>query len=233
VRLPSQVDLPFADAYEIEALNRTGVLAASPWITPAPAGLGEVERQAHDGAQVFRLECQSCHSVDSYLAVRPLVQGRSVDAIDATIRRLAAPVDASGQPAAWKDPGLRLATWRDRHMPPFAGTEAERRALAVHLALVGGATPESLARPLAAEGAAGPTFFEANCSMCHGADSEWPMTKEGRRSADEFYELLGRLPEVNEMMPPFPGNDAERRAVAEHLATLTASNPAPKAEGSR
>jgi mono/diheme cytochrome c family protein len=233
VRLPSQVDLPFADAYEIEALNRTGVLAASPWITPAPAGLGEVERQAHDGAQVFRLECQSCHSVDSYLAVRPLVQGRSVDAIDATIRRLAAPVDASGQPAAWKDPGLRLATWRDRHMPPFAGTEAERRALAVHLALVGGATPESLARPLAAEGAAGPTFFEANCSMCHGADGEWPMTKEGRRSADEFYELLGRLPEVNEMMPPFPGNDAERRAVAEHLATLTASNPAPKAEGSR
>jgi hypothetical protein len=74
---------------------------------------------------------------------------------------------------------------------------------------------------------------EGEFERFHGADGEWPMTKEGRRSADEFYELLGRLPEVNEMMPPFPGNDAERRAVAEHLATLTASNPAPKAEGSR
>jgi mono/diheme cytochrome c family protein len=118
-------------------------------------------------------------------------------------------------------------------MPPFAGTDAERHALAVHLALLGGATPESLA--LAPSGAAevGPAFFEANCSMCHGADGEWPMAKEGRRGVDEFYDLLGRLPAVNEMMPPFPGNDAERRAVAEHLAALTASNPAAKAEATR
>jgi mono/diheme cytochrome c family protein len=233
VRVPSQVRVPFADAYDIEALNRTGVLAASPWITPAPAGLGDVERQAHDGAQVFRLECQSCHSVDGYLGIRPLVLGRSVEAIDATVRRLAVPVDAAGQPTSWKDPGMRLATWRDRHMAPFAGTDAERHALAVHLALVGGASPESLAPAPAGAGEVGPAFFEANCSMCHGADGEWPMAKRPRRSADEFYEILGRLPEVNEMMPPFSGNEGERRAVAQHLAALTASNPAPPVEGAR
>jgi mono/diheme cytochrome c family protein len=230
VRLPSQVPLPAADPYDIEALNRTGVLAASPWVTPASPGLGEIERQAHDGAQVFRLECSSCHSTDGYLAIRPLVRGRGVDAIDATIRRLAAPVDAAGQPAAWGSAGVRLATWRDRHMPPFAGTDAERHALAVHLALVGGATPESLARARPADGDAGQAFFEANCTMCHGADSEFPMAKVGRRTVDEFYGLLGRLPEINEMMPPFPGTDAERRAVAAHLAALTASNPPAKAE---
>jgi mono/diheme cytochrome c family protein len=116
-------------------------------------------------------------------------------------------------------------------MPPFAGTDAERHALAVHLALAGGATPESLAKAPPAAGAAGPAFFEANCSMCHGADGEFPLARAPRRTADEFYDLLGRLPDVNEMMPPFPGTDAERRAVADHLAVLTASNPPAKAEG--
>jgi hypothetical protein len=32
--------------------------------------------------------------------------------------------------------------------------------------------------------------------------------------------MLGRLQAVNEMMPPFEGTEAERRAVADYLATL-------------
>jgi len=105
-------------------------------------------------------------------------------------------------------------------MPPFVGTADERRALAVYLALLGGAHPQSLATEPGVAGADGATFFETNCSMCHGPDGEWPMTARSPRTAGEFYDLLGRLPEVNEMMPPFDGSDAERRAVASHLSAI-------------
>jgi len=40
------------------------------------------------------------------------------------------------------------------------------------------------------------------------------------KSADEIQALLGRLPELNEVMPPFEGTDEEKRALAEYLAAL-------------
>jgi mono/diheme cytochrome c family protein len=223
------------DAFDVDALNRTGVLQAAMWTRPAPGGLEPVARASHDGHEMFRLSCASCHSVDGYNALRPLVAGRTVEAIDGVLRRLASPVDAQGQPAPWNAPGVRLTTWRGRHMPPFVGSDEERHALAVHLALLGGADPATVARPAGDSRDAGAAFFEANCAMCHGPDGEWPLAKRAARTAAEFEALLGRLPEVNEMMPPFPGNDEERRAVAEHLAALTSgrATPSPAAESPR
>jgi hypothetical protein len=46
-----------------------------------------------------------------------------------------------------------------------------------------------------------------------------PFDHKGR-AADAFYEMIGRLPAINDMMPAFEGTDAERRALAEHLASL-------------
>jgi mono/diheme cytochrome c family protein len=228
VRLPAPASVPVppgaADAYDVNALNRTGVLSASRWIRPAPAGLDPVARADHEGREVFRLACASCHSVDGYNAVRPLVAGRSVDAIDGMLRRLALPVDAAGRPSTWDAVGVRLATWRGRHMPPLASTDGERRALATHLALLGGANAASLVPASGAADDVGAAYFETNCSMCHGPDGEWPMAKRPARSAAEFEALLRRLPEINEVMPPFEGSDADRRAVADHLAALTAGN---------
>jgi hypothetical protein len=54
--------------------------------------------------------------------------------------------------------------------------------------------------------------------MCHGPDT-LPLYAKGR-TAEVFYELLGRLSSVNDAMPPFEGTDAERRTLAEHLTTL-------------
>jgi mono/diheme cytochrome c family protein len=105
-------------------------------------------------------------------------------------------------------------------MPPFAGTVDERRALAVHLALLGGATPQGIAAAAAADDL-GRQFFEDNCAMCHGADAQFPFRGRQTRSAEEFAEMLGRLPEINEMMPPFGGTPEQRLAVAAHLAELT------------
>ncbi len=41
------------------------------------------------------------------------------------------------------------------------------------------------------------------------------------RDAATLYEMIGRLDEVSRVMPPFEGSDAERRALADYLETLT------------
>jgi mono/diheme cytochrome c family protein len=188
------------DAYSLETLNRTGVLQAAAW-TRLPHDLASHPQPAQEiarGGEVFRLECSSCHSVDGYLAIRPLVSGAAPEALHGMLGR--------------------LDTWRGRRMPPFVGTADERRAVAVYLASLGGATPDALTG-FGAEAELGPKLFGENCAMCHGTDADFPFDAQGRR-ADVFYEMLGRLPAVNEAMPPFEGSEAERRALAEHLATL-------------
>jgi len=229
VRLPAPVDAPLpppevvavtgADRFTLDALNKEGVLAASVWASPAPDG-DEMGRLASEGREVFTLQCSICHTRRSYLGIAPLVAGLSPGAIEQVVERLARPVGPDGEPVAWNDPAMRLETWRGRQMPPFAGTEAERTALAYYLALEGGASPESLAASSGAE-----QYFNDNCAVCHGPGADFPIPTFGR-PADELYQLLGDLPSVNEMMPPFEGTDPERRALAEFL-----SAHAPRAPG--
>ena len=216
------------DAFTVDALNAGGLLKASAW-TRLPdvddATVDEVTYATAEGREVFKILCSSCHTVDGHLGVRPLVQGRGVDALTGMLGRLADPVDAAGVPTSWSNPAVQLTTWRGRRMPPFVGTDHEKRALAVYLAHLGGAGAEALASALSGGAGVddlGRRFFEENCSMCHGDGGGWPFVGRPPRSADEFYEMLGKLPELNEMMPAFPGSDTERRAVAAHLAALTA-----------
>lgn len=112
-------------------------------------------------------------------------------------------------------------------MPPVVGTADERHALAVHLAMVGGLGADQV-RAEAVAGDLGSHVFDAGCAMCHGEDGEWPMSKRAARSAAGFYDQIGRLPELNDLMPPFDGTDEERRALAGHLAALTAPNALPE-----
>ncbi len=49
------------------------------------------------------------------------------------------------------------------------------------------------------------------------------------RTAAQLYEMLGRLPQVNEAMPAFEGSEELRKALADYLAAL----PAPKKGGAR
>ncbi len=121
-------------------------------------------------------------------------------------------------------PGVRVATWLGRRMPPFAGTGAEKRALAVHLARLGGDERAGLEATAAA--GAGADAFEQHCSACHGPESPWPVADRLRgRSAADFYEMIGRLPQVREEMPPFSGTEDERRALAQYLGGLAATAP--------
>jgi mono/diheme cytochrome c family protein len=212
-----------ADAFTVDALNTNGVLNVSSWVRPTPPDLlaphEYPQRAAHQGRELFRVLCSACHTTDGYLAMRPLVRGKSAAALDGVLTRLAVPIDPAGNGTPWNNPDLRLRTWRGRRMPPFVGTVEERQMLAAYLALLGGAAPADvvLGRPTSAE--LGKAVFESRCAACHGPDGVAPFDHKGRAAA-VFYELIGRLPQVNEMMPAFEGTDEERRAVAAHLATL-------------
>lgn len=197
VRLPPPPGSPAAreargeDRLRLDHLRQAGVLASAHFVRPVKA-----EREA--GQEVFRLLCSQCHTVDGYLAVRPLVTGRSSNTIEGTL--------------------ARLDTWRHRRMPPFAGTAAERRALAVYLASLGGGRIDPLTPKVS-----GSAVFDASCAMCHGPDGEWPIApRVAGKSETELYDTIGRLPTMNEMMPPFEGTDEERRALAQYLAAARA-----------
>ncbi len=238
IRLPPPPGVPKppagfpADRYTVDALDASGVLAASPWVR-LPAGYtpGALTAEAMDpkrltemeiaaGREVFHLQCFICHSQRRYNRIDRLVKGKSSSTIEGILARLARPVNRAGETTGWDDPQLELKTWRNRMMAPFVGTPAEARALSVYLASVGGGAIEAASRP--APGArSGEKLFEDNCAMCHAPGSDFPMAGYTKgRSTDEFYALLGNLPELNEMMPPFEGTDEERRALAQYLADL-------------
>jgi mono/diheme cytochrome c family protein len=212
-----------ADAYTVDALNTSGVLKTSPWLRPVPSDLlaphEYPERAAHQGRELFRVLCAACHTTDGYLALRPLVRGKSAAALDGVLTKLAVPVDRAGNATRWDDPDLHLRSWRGRRMPPFVGTIEERQLLAAYLALLGGADPADVVPATPASGGLGKAVFESQCAMCHGPDGVAPFDHKGRAQA-VFYEMIGRLPQVNEMMPAFEGTNEERQAVAAHLATL-------------
>ena len=216
-----------ADRFTLDAVNASGVLKASAWVRPVPDHLlapGDYAGRAeHQGRELFRALCASCHTVDGYLAIRPLVRGKSIEALDGLLARLASPVDASGQAADWTALPMHVRTWRNRRMPPFAGTGEERRLLAGYLALVGGAAPATIAAP-APSADMGKAYYDTNCAACHGPDGLAPFDSKGRTPA-EFYEMIGRLPAINEMMPAFEGTDDERKALAGHLAALPGKAP--------
>lgn len=244
VRVPISADgTTVEDPFTVDALGARGVLSTARFARiparyrPGSPDFDDLEPVARAtimgeaGGEVFRLECAACHTVSGHLGIRRLVEGQGVGAIEATLDSLAQPVTASGEPTSWSDPRMKVRTRLGRRMPPFVGTDLEKRALAIHLARLGG---DAKAGVTVADGVAGDLGGEAfgtHCAACHGPDAPWPIAARlGGRSADEFYELLGRLDEVREEMPPFSGTEEEREALSRYLAGLPASAPASDEE---
>jgi len=91
-------------------VNEVGVLSVGRWALTREI---EPENPARGGNEVFRLECAACHTVSGYNGVEPLARGWPEEFIDYQLRHLDT---------------LKV------FMPPFMGTEQERRALAAYLA---------------------------------------------------------------------------------------------------
>lgn len=92
-------------------LSRAGILTHAKWAVPHEVDLRAASPEQR-GKWVFDAQCVHCHTLDGFNAIKPLVQGWSRPLIDMSLTRLD-----------------EMKTF----MPPFVGTEAERRDLAGYL----------------------------------------------------------------------------------------------------
>jgi len=149
------------------------------------------------GGEIFRIQCYACHS----LGIKNNIIGKMAGWDLNKIRRIIG--------------SLKGIT---PFMPGFAGNDNERDALAkwfyqeVHGSLPPADRPAETALD-------GPALFDSFCSDCHENSPEDPLFLKTLTvtSLEDMTDILGRLNELNEDMPPFEGNEAEKRALAEYI----------------
>ncbi|PJA26286.1 MAG: hypothetical protein CO189_11610 [candidate division Zixibacteria bacterium CG_4_9_14_3_um_filter_46_8] len=174
---------------EVGAINEKGILASAKWISDE-ARHGDNYLQS--GYEIFRVECMSCHTENGYLGIADKIKGWEKEFIFEIT--------------------ARLDSLRGK-MPPFAGTEADRRMLTEYLSTLAGASRSF---------ADGKEVFEDRCGICHTVGQYRniiPMV------ADFTYEdlndaVLAGLQDMNGNMPPFTGNADAREKLAKYLASL-------------
>lgn len=218
VRLPAGPAAMLEDPLTVEELNQRGVLETALWKPAIEDDLPE-DPTIRRGSTLFGLLCTACHTVDGHMGIKSLVRGQSATALETLFDNLAKPVDSTGQTVTWTDPQLKIQSWRGRRMPPFVGTTEEKTLLAHFLASLNPVRrrEESVSH--------GQKLFEEKCLFCHGETANWPMPQiAAGRKADDFYEKLARLPEINPIMPPFEGGEDDRRAVSDYLEALVAKH---------
>jgi cytochrome bd-type quinol oxidase subunit 1 len=104
---------------QVAEIRQSGVLAQAKWVTVRDAGDPDWRRV---GYEVFRTECRSCHTIDGYNGMRLMVKGWREEFVDYQLQHLN---ELKG------------------FMPPFVGSDAERRVLARWLARLGSEQPFS------------------------------------------------------------------------------------------
>lgn len=102
---------------DVEKMRAQGALRTAKWVTTREV---TPQNQMEVGRNLFITQCAQCHTIDGYNGIRPMVKGWREDFIDYQLQHLD---ELKG------------------YMPPFIGTESERRALAAWLARLGAMPP--------------------------------------------------------------------------------------------
>lgn len=177
--------MPGDAGFNVDRINEIGVLQSAKWIQQRQI---TPENRIAVGREIFRVECQSCHTADSYRGVKRYLTLRQWDE-DRTRAMVT---------------GLDLM--HNGVMPPFAGTDAERTALAAFLA--------SLHPAGGRGGEDGPTVFARNCSMCHQQSADDPLFTGLPTDRQAATEALKDLPGIFPRMPDMKLSDEERTTLA-------------------
>ena len=184
---------PADGGFSVEAVDKAGVLNTARWVRHA-TGVAA-------GREIFKVECQSCHTVDAYRGVRRLLEARQWDA---------------GQLNAMLG---SLDVMHNSVMPPFAGTAGERGALAAYLA--------TLYQPHT-KPADGPSLFDQNCAVCHQPGPADPaITMLRSLDPESASESLKDLPALYARMPDLKLSDEQRSVLVRWVRTRFAEPPAP------
>jgi len=170
-----------------EKINQKGILNSSHWISYNKI---TTDNEKEVGKEIFRAECNTCHTIDSYRGLKGLLQKRNL-----TKENLYQFLS-----------GLNLM--RNKVMPPFMGKDSERLALTTFL--------YSLYRhennPANFDGK---YVFDKYCSACHQYKADDPLfvALEGN-TRDDVIDIVSSLPDMNDLMPDLKLSDKEKEAFA-------------------
>ena len=181
-----------------EKLKNTSVLQHARWVQTREI-TGENELKA--GEELFRIQCYACHSFGIKNNINGKLEERDLDRITRNIGNLS---------------GITP------FMPAFVGSEAEKTALAKWLYSITHKGKEiTVAEAVGTPGSpSGEAVFNQYCADCHESGSTLKSAVEKYKSLDEISEILGKLEELSEDMPPFEGTPGEKKALAQYLYEL-------------
>ncbi len=169
------------------------------------------ETRTSAGEELFMHQCYACHTLGGFNNdLKARTANMSFGALESYIRRI----------------------HQVRYfMPPFAGNEAESRALAAYIigTLHGKDVQPASARGSSTRegGADGAILFENNCSACHEmADLSAPLAE---KEPAEIAGMLKTLDKISDEMVPFAGTAAEAEKLSFFLYSL--ANPDAPAAG--
>lgn len=182
--------MPGAEALTIENFQENGLLNSAKW-----AQNKEIEAQNMEqaGKEIFRLQCMSCHTLNAYRSVVGYIKKYQWD--EATLAEMLK--------------GLELM--RNGVMPPFAGNDQERLALAHFLSAK---APKASFQNVKS----GEMLFKSTCGLCHQPTAEEAAVAYFKETDQETaYEVLDNLPDMMEQMPMLHLTPQQKDALIEYL----------------
>jgi mono/diheme cytochrome c family protein len=194
--------MPGDGGFNVDKIDNAGVLQTAKWVNIRKI---TADNQVEAGREIFRVECEACHTPNAYRGLKKLLTRRQWDRNE--IQAMLG--------------GLNLM--HNGAMPPFAGTDAERAALAAYLSTLHPVAPG------AAETADGHTVFERNCSMCHRVRSDDPLFVLLPRDPQTAVNALASLPMLFPLMPNLKLSGKERTALVQWVNTQRSAGGAGKA----
>ncbi len=179
---------------EVAGLNKTGFLQSAVWVQNREVTVGN---QQAAGKELFVHQCYACHTVGGF----------NNDIVSRT---------GSMNYAALSGYIKKMHEIRP-FMPPFAGTEAEIKALAAYI--VGGLHGKEIKEESASGSPApGKALFEGNCSSCHEV-KDMAAAMQGWDEG-QIGEALGTLDQISDEMVPFAGSEEEKKQLTLFLFSL-------------
>lgn len=172
--------------FTVENIDRAGILETAKWIQRHEI---TNENKPEVGKEIFRVECQSCHTVNAYRGLTSYIKMRQWDPDQ--IREMLGSLDLM----------------HNGVMPPFTGKESERDALTSFLNVMGvekSGSGTSSTKPV----------FERYCAPCHQLKKQDSLfTRLQTMDPSAADEALQDLPAIFIRMPNLHLSQQERTSL--------------------
>jgi mono/diheme cytochrome c family protein len=187
--------MPGDGGFNVDKINDVGVLKIATWIDAREL---TKDNQVAVGREIFRVECSSCHTPSSYRGVHQYIVLRQWDP-----DKIRAMIGS-------------LYLMHNGVMPPFAGTDAERDALAAYL---GSLQPPITTPSGPSQTSDGKTVYEHDCGMCHQVRADDHLFANLPRDPQAATDAIKDLPGLFPVMPDLKLSEDERRALVQWVNT--------------